>query len=297
MAFTAGPAAASIETSQLAQPVMCISADPATSSFRRAALQLRPRLGEFYPMRLRGGSTWLPSCIRPRAVATADAAESVSGASRVLQSPADRDKPQVVFILGGPGAGKGTQCGKLVEDFRGVKHLSAGDLLRAERSSGSEQGEMIDRYMAEGKIIPVEVTARLLKEAIDKDKSEVALFLIDGFPRNADNLDGWERIVGDSVHVQFMLFMECSEEVMTQRLLSRGATSGRIDDNAESIKKRFRTYQTETMPVILQFEQMDKLRRIDSGEPVPKVYSKVRSAFEPIVEVHSPPPTPLCVHD
>ena len=195
MAFTAGPAAASIETSQLVQPVMCISADPAPSSFRRAALQLRPRLGEFYPMRLRGGSTWLPSCIRPRAVATADAAESVSGASRVLQSPADRDKPQVVFILGGPGAGKGTQCGKLVEDFRGVKHLSAGDLLRAERSSGSEQGEMIDRYMAEGKIIPVEVTARLLKEAIDKDKSEVALFLIDGFPRNADNLECWVKLM------------------------------------------------------------------------------------------------------
>ena len=64
-------------------------------------------------------------------------------------------KPAVVFVLGGPGAGKGTQCGKIVEEY-GYVHLSAGDLLRAERKSGSAQGQMISEYIAEGKIVPVE---------------------------------------------------------------------------------------------------------------------------------------------
>ena len=68
-------------------------------------------------------------------------------------------------MLGGPGAGKGTQCGKIVEEYK-YAHLSAGDLLRAERKSGSENGQMIDEYIKEGKIVPVEVTVRLLHDAI-----------------------------------------------------------------------------------------------------------------------------------
>ena len=79
------------------------------------------------------------------------------------QPPAS--KPVVVFVLGGPGAGKGTQCGKIVDEYK-YAHLSAGDLLRAERKSGSENGQMIDEYIKEGKIVPVEVTVRLLHDAI-----------------------------------------------------------------------------------------------------------------------------------
>ena len=79
------------------------------------------------------------------------------------QTPAS--KPVVVFVLGGPGAGKGTQCGKIVDEYK-YAHLSAGDLLRAERKSGSENGQMIDEYIKEGKIVPVEVTVRLLHDAI-----------------------------------------------------------------------------------------------------------------------------------
>jgi UMP-CMP kinase len=159
-------------------------------------------------------------------------------------------RPRVVFILGGPGSGKGTQCSLLTENFHGVTHLSAGDLLRAERDSGSEQGEMINTYMKEGLIIPVSVTAGLLKKAIEGERGKSEVFLIDGFPRNDDNLRGWNSIIGDSVQVEFMLLMECSEEVMLKRLLQRGAGSGRVDDNAETIRKRFNVYKTETLPVV-----------------------------------------------
>ncbi|TMS09706.1 UMP-CMP kinase [Larimichthys crocea] len=100
-------------------------------------------------------------------------------------------KPQVVFVLGGPGAGKGTQCSRIVEGY-GYTHLSAGDLLREERArEGSEFGQLIANYIKEGKIVPVEITINLLRKAMEetmqKDEKKFR-FLIDGFPRNEDNL-------------------------------------------------------------------------------------------------------------
>ena len=90
------------------------------------------------------------------------------------------DQTSVIFVLGGPGAGKGTQCAKLVRDY-GFTHLSAGDLLRAEQDrEGSEFGDMIKEYIKDGKIVPMEVTVQLLENAImDKDEGR-GRFLIDG---------------------------------------------------------------------------------------------------------------------
>lgn len=88
----------------------------------------------------------------------------------------------VLFVLGGPGAGKGTQCENLVRDY-GFKHLSAGDLLREEQDrKGSEFGEMIKDYIKEGKIVPMEVTIQLLENAMTKakDEEDKHKFLIDG---------------------------------------------------------------------------------------------------------------------
>ncbi len=106
-------------------------------------------------------------------------------------------KPNILFVLGGPGAGKGTQCAKIVENF-GYVHLSAGDLLRAERKApGSQFGELIEHHITNGTIVPVEITCSLLERAMNE--SEKNDFLIDGFPRNEDNLSGWNRVMGDKV--------------------------------------------------------------------------------------------------
>ncbi|KAF4647558.1 cytidine monophosphate (UMP-CMP) kinase 1, cytosolic, partial [Perkinsus olseni] len=122
--------------------------------------------------------------------------------------------PTVVFVLGGPGAGKGTQC-DLIEKGFGFVHLSAGDLLREERNrEGSEYGDLIEKYIREGAIVPVEITVNLLKRAMEKHDWEHGRFLIDGFPRNEDNLDGWERVLGGKVDEKFCLFFDCPEDVM-----------------------------------------------------------------------------------
>lgn len=111
------------------------------------------------------------------------------------------EKPKVVFVLGGPGAGKGTQCSKIVDRFQ-FTHLSAGDLLREERArEGSEFGQLIEDYIRNGKIVPVEVTCSLLENAMKS--SGKSRFLIDGFPRNQDNLDGWNRQMDGKADMQF----------------------------------------------------------------------------------------------
>ena len=92
------------------------------------------------------------------------------------------------------GSGKGTQCAKLVEEY-GVIHLSAGDLLRAERNSGSKVANEINEHIKNGSIVPVKITVGLIKKAMQGHmKNGNYVFVIDGFPRNKDNYDGWYEV-------------------------------------------------------------------------------------------------------
>lgn len=191
--------------------------------------------------------------------------------------------PTVVFVLGGPGSGKGTQCARIADMFA-YRHLSAGDLLREERNRpGSEYGDLINEYIKEGKLVPVDITVNLLLKAMKTYRWEGGRYLIDGFPRSFDNLEGWQRVVGNKVHVKFALFFDVSEATMEVRLLERGKTSGRADDNLESIKKRFVTFQHESMPVIEKFHKEGLLRRVNSEQPVEQVWHDVQRHFGPSV--------------
>ncbi|PFH48183.1 hypothetical protein AMATHDRAFT_66059 [Amanita thiersii Skay4041] len=195
----------------------------------------------------------------------------------------NQDKVTVIFVLGGPGAGKGTQSARLVEEF-GFCHLSAGDLLREEQNRpGSQYGRLIQDCIREGTIVPMEVTINLLQRAM----SEVlqggrsgsgwsngrGKFLIDGFPRKMDQALGFEEQVCVS---SLVLYFSTTEEVMLTRLLERAKTSGREDDNIESIKKRFRTYERDTMPVINYYSNQSKVAEIESSASVDQVYETTR---------------------
>lgn len=202
-------------------------------------------------------------------------------ASRVLRTVvtvAFNMKPKVVFVLGGPGAGKGTQCQKIVEHF-GYTHLSAGDLLRAERNNpGSQYGELIENYIKEGKIVPVEITCSLLEKAMTESGKDK--FLIDGFPRNQNNLDGWNNVVANKIDLQFVLFFDCPLDVCLERCIKRGASgSGRTDDNEESLKKRCGVYINETRPIIEHYEKDNLVKRIDASKTESEVFDEVKQIF------------------
>ncbi|KAH8792712.1 adenylate kinase-domain-containing protein [Hyaloscypha finlandica] len=187
----------------------------------------------------------------------------------------------VLFVLGGPGAGKGTQCANLVRDYK-FTHLSAGDLLRAEQDrKGSEFGDLIKSYIKDGKIVPMEVTVQLLEnamtEVVEKDKDHKGKFLIDGFPRKMDQALKFEETVCPS---KFVLFYDCPEEEMQKRLLKRGETSGRSDDNAESIKKRFKTFVETSMPVVNYFRQEGRVVKVVATKTPDEVYKETREKLE-----------------
>nr|GMC89407.1 UMP-CMP kinase 3 [Ipomoea batatas]GMC91253.1 UMP-CMP kinase 3 [Ipomoea batatas] len=187
-------------------------------------------------------------------------------------------------LQGGPGSGKGTQCANIVEHF-GYTHLSAGDLLRAEIKSGSENGTMIQNMIKEGKIVPSEVTIALLQRAIQENGNDK--FLIDGFPRNEENRAAFERvlititfdILQTGIQPDFVLFFDCPEEEMEKRLLSRN--QGREDDNIETIRKRFKVYMESSLPVIEYYKSKEKVQKIDAAKPVNEVFNAVKAVFTP----------------
>ncbi|KAH8829702.1 UMP-CMP kinase [Flagelloscypha sp. PMI_526] len=196
----------------------------------------------------------------------------------------------VIFVLGGPGAGKGTQCEHLVADF-GFCHLSAGDLLRAEQHrEGSEFGQLIQTCIKEGNIVPMEVTIKLLENAMqaalkenrsgDGWSTNKGRFLIDGFPRKMDQAVKFDEDVCEAAAV---LYYSTTEKVLLERLLERGKTSGREDDNEESIKKRFHTYKETTMPVIEHYQKSGKVAEIDSSPSIEEVHAKSKVIVEEIL--------------
>ncbi|BBM98598.1 hypothetical protein Mp_1g14700 [Marchantia polymorpha subsp. ruderalis] len=179
---------------------------------------------------------------------------------------------------GGPGCGKGTQCEKIVKDF-GFLHLSAGDLLREEVKKGTPVGLNCDKLMKEGKLVPVEVTLGLIEKAMTA--SGKSRFLIDGFPRAIDQAKAFEAKI---CRPDKVLFLECPKEVMEQRLLKRGESSGRSDDNQATIIKRFETFQKESMPVIGFYDGVDKniVAKVSSVPPPNQVYEVVVSVLRNI---------------
>lgn len=194
----------------------------------------------------------------------------------------------------------------------GFVHLSAGDLLREERQKpGSEYGELIEKHIRDGTIVPVEITCSLI-ENVGKFKkichliamgniqysllyfiqamkeSDKNNFLIDGFPRNQNNLDGWTTQMGGKVHVHFVLFLEAPEDVCVNRCLQRGqAGSGRSDDNPESLKKRVVTYNEATMPIVNHFEGLSLVKKVDASKGPEEVFEQVKIHFKAFPQVQS----------
>ncbi|KAL1464290.1 hypothetical protein WDU94_003952 [Cyamophila willieti] len=106
-------------------------------------------------------------------------------------------------------------------------------------------------------------------------------FLIDGFPRNQNNLDGWNKEMADKVDVIYVLFFDCSEDVCVARCLKRGAEgSGRADDNEESLKKRITVYNNETMPIIKYFEGKNLVKKINAEISAEEVFEEVKKLFQ-----------------
>ncbi len=186
-------------------------------------------------------------------------------------------KPNVVFVLGGPGAGKGTMC-ELAKLQLGWTHISTGELLREQQTNGSPHAAAIEALLADGKLAPDELIVTLLQEAMERITRTTgkASFLLDGFPRSLANLTAWQAVFGTESELPTMLYFECPLAVLEQRILSRAPFTERGDDNLESMKLRFETFKAETLPTVEYFKSQGKCVEIDTSQDRPSVWKIVR---------------------
>lgn len=185
--------------------------------------------------------------------------------------------PNVVFVLGGPGAGKGTMC-ELAELQLGWVHLSMGELLREEANRLGPQALEISTCLADGKLVPNPILVRLLQESMEYITRTTGQnnFLLDGFPRSLDNLAVWQEVFGDRMPLPRMLYFECPLPELKRRILGRAPFSGRSDDNLQSIQLRFETFKIETLPIIDYFKQRGRCNEIDTSHDRKVVYQCLR---------------------
>jgi len=185
----------------------------------------------------------------------------------------------IIFILGGPGSGKGTQCERIVKEY-GFCHMSTGDLLRDEVSKGSDRAELLKKTMAEGKLVSQDVILQLVRDCMEKNRKAMG-FIVDGFPRDIPQGRTFEESIAPCVSI---MYFECTSAEMTKRLMGRAKTSGRVDDNAETIKKRLATFEEQTIPVVKEWGR--RVRTINAMRTVEEIFKDVQAAMNNIVMYH-----------
>ncbi|XP_048821824.1 adenylate kinase isoenzyme 1 isoform X2 [Lagopus muta] len=183
---------------------------------------------------------------------------------------------KIIFVVGGPGSGKGTQCEKIVHKY-GYTHLSTGDLLRAEVGSGSERGKKLQAIMEKGELVPLDTVLDMLRDAMLAKADTSKGFLIDGYPREVKQGEEFEKKIGPPT---LLLYVDAGKETMVKRLLKRGETSGRVDDNEETIKKRLETYYKATEPVIAFYKGRGIVRQLNAEGTVDEVFQQVCSYLD-----------------
>jgi adenylate kinase len=168
-----------------------------------------------------------------------------------------------LILFGPPGSGKGTQAEKLVKKYKLV-HISTGDLFRYEMSNNTPLGQEAKAYMAKGELVPDSVTIGMLKNKVEKHPESNG-FIFDGFPRTTPQAEALDAFLkSKKQQVSGLISMEVEDEELVKRLLGRGKTSGRADDNDESIiRNRMAVYKNETVPVFDFYTIQNKSYKIN----------------------------------
>jgi adenylate kinase len=187
-----------------------------------------------------------------------------------------------LILFGPPGSGKGTQAEKLVKKYKLV-HISTGDLFRYEMSNNTPLGQEAKAYMAKGELVPDTVTIGMLKNKVEKHPESQG-FIFDGFPRTTPQADALDAFLKTKKQqVSGLIAMEVEDEELVKRLLGRGKTSGRADDNDESIiRNRMAVYKNETAPVFDFYAKQRKSHTIDGIGSILAIFrrlTKIINAF------------------
>ncbi len=186
-----------------------------------------------------------------------------------------------IVLFGPPGSGKGTQAQNLVDKYNWVQ-LSTGDMFRFNIKNETELGQLAKTYMDKGHLVPDEVTTQMLKEEVIKNKNAQGL-IFDGYPRTtsqAEALDGLLKEVLDR-EVDICLSLMVEDEILVERILERGKTSGRVDDASEEIiRNRIKEYYKKTDEVSKHYRSQDKWIEIDGVGEINEITERLVEEIE-----------------
>lgn len=185
-----------------------------------------------------------------------------------------------LVLFGPPGAGKGTQAVKLIEKYKLV-HLSTGDILRGELAARSKLGLEAKRFMDLGELVPDEVVIGMIESRLDQN-ADAKGFIFDGFPRTQAQADALDKLLSSKkTAITVMLALEVEKQELINRLMGRGKTSGRADDQDVSvIENRIAVYNRETAPVIDYYDSKGKFISVNGMGSIKEIFNRLCNAID-----------------
>jgi adenylate kinase len=189
-----------------------------------------------------------------------------------------------IVLFGPPGSGKGTQAQNLIEKF-GVKQISTGDLFRYNMKNDTALGQLAKSYIEKGDLVPDQVTIDMLIDELKKP-CETNGYIFDGFPRTAFQTEALEKIVREVLdsEIDICLSLVVEDEILLERLLKRGETSGRKDDsNKEIISNRIKEYYAKTAEVAELYKKQGKYVEVNGVGEISEISEKLYTEVEKIL--------------
>lgn len=177
-----------------------------------------------------------------------------------------------IILFGPPGAGKGTQSQYLREKY-GLTYISTGEILREEIAAESELGLQVKGIISRGELVSDEIVAKIIEKKIEANITSKG-FLFDGFPRTVAQAEILDKMMAKfGIKLSCVLSLEVPEEILIERMLERGKTSGRADDNIDSIKHRFVEYDQKTRPVLNFYQKQGNLYPINGVGEIADIFN------------------------
>jgi len=185
-----------------------------------------------------------------------------------------------IIICGAPGCGKGTQSDLMVKKYM-LKHLSTGDLLRSEIAERSELGLEAESYISKGNLVPDKMIFDILSKAIAEQTRNTNGIILDGFPRNVAQAEALEALMASlNKEITVLIDLKVDNQELINRLLIRGETSGRCDDNLETIKKRLEVYENKTAPVSAFYKTKNKYAAVNGMGTIDEIFGRISSVID-----------------
>lgn len=185
-----------------------------------------------------------------------------------------------IVLFGKPGAGKGTQAEFLKEKYN-LTHLSTGDIFRYNIKNETDLGKLAKSYMDKGDLVPDEVTIKMLEDTVEKNLNTEG-FLFDGFPRTiaqAKALDDF--LANKNWNITATISLEANDEILIKRLLERGKTSGRVDDqDEEKIRNRYLEYNEKTAPLINFYSNQNKFYAVNGIGSIDEITQRLSTVID-----------------